>query len=99
MTTFDEREQAFEAKYTAELLARFKAEMRRNHDLAIWAAGRLGREGTEAEAYATRMMRIALDAHGDAAFLDRIAADLDGVETRETVEAKLRDLETVQTRD
>ena len=42
MTTFDEREQAFEKKYAHDAEMQFKAEARRNKLLGLWAAGLMG---------------------------------------------------------
>ena len=50
MTTFDKREDAFEAKFARDEELRFKAEARRNKLLGLWAAEKLGKSGDEAEA-------------------------------------------------
>ena len=52
MTTFDERENAFEAKFAHDEEMQFKAEARCNKLLGLWAAEKLGKSGEEAEAYA-----------------------------------------------
>jgi len=49
MTTFDKREEPFERQFVHDEVVRFKALARRNKRLRLWAAGRLGRTGTEAE--------------------------------------------------
>ena len=41
MTTFDEREHAFENKFAHDEELRFRAEARRNKLLGLWAAGSL----------------------------------------------------------
>ena len=52
MTTFDDREKAFEAKYEHDEQLKFKVTARRNKLLGLWAAGLLGKTGADAEAYA-----------------------------------------------
>ena len=43
MTTFDKREEGFEAKFALDETLRFKAEARRNKLLGLWAAEKLGK--------------------------------------------------------
>ena len=52
MTTFDEREKAFEQKFEHDMELRFKARARKNKLLGLWAAGLMGKSGDAAEAYA-----------------------------------------------
>ncbi|MDX1743982.1 MAG: ATPase inhibitor subunit zeta [Ruegeria sp.] len=52
MTTFDERENAFEAKYAHDEEMQFKAQARCNKLLGLWAAEKLGKSGDEAAEYA-----------------------------------------------
>jgi len=47
MTSFDERENAFEAKFAHDSELQFKAEARRNKIVAHWAAGLLGKTDDE----------------------------------------------------
>ena len=42
MTTFDDRERAFENKYAHDEEMRFRAEARRDRLLGLWAAGLMG---------------------------------------------------------
>jgi hypothetical protein len=56
MSTFDEREKGFEAKYKHDQETRFKVTARRNKLLGLWAAEQLGLSGTEAEAYARNVL-------------------------------------------
>ena len=52
MSTFDSREQAFEAKFAHDEEMQFKAQARCNKLLGLWAAEMLGKSGDAAEAYA-----------------------------------------------
>lgn len=58
MTTFDEREKAYEAKFAFDADLKFKAESRRNKALAEWVGAKLGLTGEALEAY-TREVRKA----------------------------------------
>jgi hypothetical protein len=50
MTTFNEREKAFEKKYEHDQDLKFKVNARRNKLLGLWAAGLMGKSGADAEA-------------------------------------------------
>ena len=52
MTTFDDRERGYEAKFAHDADLRFRAEARRNRLLGEWAAGLLGKMGDDARTYA-----------------------------------------------
>src|SRR5262249_46549554 len=52
MTTFDDREKAFEKKFEHDQELQFKVNVRKNKLLGLWAAGLMGKRGEEAEAYA-----------------------------------------------
>ncbi|NDH02760.1 MAG: DUF1476 domain-containing protein, partial [Marivivens sp.] len=52
MSTFDDREKAFEDKFAHDAEMQFKAEARRNKLLGLWAAELLGKSGEDANAYA-----------------------------------------------
>jgi hypothetical protein len=68
MTTFDKREEGFEKKFAHDEELRFKANARRNKLLGMWAAGKLGLSGPEAEAYAKDVVMAALEGSGDDVF-------------------------------
>ena len=52
MTTFDDREKAFEAKYRLDQETTFRVTVRRDKLLGLWVAERLGMTGPEADSYA-----------------------------------------------
>jgi hypothetical protein len=54
MTTFDDRENAFENLYAHDAEMQFKAEARRNKLLGLWAAEKMGLAG---DATPPRLMR------------------------------------------
>ena len=75
MTTFDERERNYEAKFAHDADLRFKAEARRNRLLGEWAAGLLGKTGDEARAYALTVVTSDFAEPGDMGGLVRDLAD------------------------
>ena len=64
-TTFDKREEGFEKKFAHDEELRFKASARRNKLLGIWAAGKMGLTGAEAEAYAKEVVMADFEEAGD----------------------------------
>ena len=77
MTTFDEREHAFEAKLAHDEELKFKARARRDKRLGLWAAGKLGKTGAAAEDYASRLVATAIAKDGAGHILKTIRADFD----------------------
>ena len=65
MTTFDERERSYEAKFAHDADLRFKAEARRNRLLGEWAAGLLGLSGDDAKRYALTVVTSDFDHPGE----------------------------------
>ena len=82
MTTFDKREQAFEAKLAHDEELKFKANVRRNKWLGLWAAEKLGKVGVDAENYAATLIAADLEEAGDEDVFRMVRADFDkaGVE-------------------
>jgi hypothetical protein len=82
MTTFDQREQAFEAKLAHDEELKFKANVRRNKWLGLWAAEKLGKTGAAAEDYATSLIAADLEENNAEEIFKTIRADFDaaGVE-------------------
>ncbi len=76
MTTFDKREEAFEKKFALDEEQKFKAEARRNRLLGLWAAGKLGKSGDAASAYAKEVVAAEFEEGGDAAVLRKVRGDL-----------------------
>ena len=76
MTTFDERERAFENKFAHEQDVHFQAIARRNRNIGLWAAERLGRSGALADAYAASVVATGIAQAGDSIVVEKIRADL-----------------------
>jgi hypothetical protein len=60
MTSFDERENAYEVEFAHREELRFKVREQAVKLLALWAAERLGKSGRAAEAYAKDIVAIDL---------------------------------------
>jgi hypothetical protein len=76
MTTFDKREQAFEAKFVHDEELRFKAMARCNKLLGNWAAGQLGLTGDAATAYANELVIVNLQNQTAEDTVRRVSNDL-----------------------
>ena len=76
MTTFDEREKAFEKKFEHDQDLQFKATARKNKLLGLWAAGLLGKSGADAEAYAKEVVMADLEVPGDHDVIAKLGKDL-----------------------
>lgn len=77
MSGFDKREETFEKKFAHDEELRFKAMARRNKMLGLWAAGKLGLTGAEAEAYAKTVVLADFDEPGDEDVFRKVRTDFD----------------------
>jgi hypothetical protein len=75
MTTFDERERDFEARYKHDQELQFKVKARRNRLLGMWGAERMGLSGDAAREYAKEVVEAEFHG-GDRNVIDKICADL-----------------------
>jgi len=89
MTTFDERENAFENLYAHDENMKFKAEARRNKLLGLWAAGLLGKSGDAADSYAREVIVADFEEAGHEDVVRKVAADLGDLADADTIRAKL----------
>ena len=76
MTTFDDREKAFEKKFEHDQELQFKATARKNKLLGLWAAGLMGKTGADAEAYAKEVVMADFEKPGDSDVIDKLVKDL-----------------------
>ena len=85
MTTFDDRERAFESKYAHDEELRFRVIARRNRLLGQWAAKLMGLSDAEADAYAKDVIRADFEEAGDEDVIRKLLGDLTaaGIETDE----------------
>lgn len=77
MTTFDDREKAYEKKFALDQDLKFRAEARRNKMLAEWAAAKLGILGDALEDYVKAVRRADLEEKGDDDVFRKIRKDFD----------------------
>lgn len=89
MTSFDDRENAFEAKFAHDADTQFRPEARRNKLLGLWAAGLLGKTGDEAAQYAAEVVASDFDEAGIEDVVRKVAADLDGRASADEIRAKM----------
>jgi hypothetical protein len=75
MTTFDERERAFEKKYSMDQEFKFKAKARRNKLVGEWAAAKLGLSGAAVGNYIKKVVDADVVGAGDGAYR-RLKTDL-----------------------
>ncbi|WP_395623578.1 DUF1476 domain-containing protein [Sphingomonas daechungensis] len=95
MSTFDDRERAFETKFAHDEEMKFRLVARRNRLLGEWAAGKMGLTEAEAESYAKDVIRADFEEAGDEDVIRKILGDLTaaGIETsddeiRQTLQLK-----------
>jgi len=84
MTTFDKREDAFEKQFAHDADLRFKAEARRNKLLGVWAAGLLGKKGTEADSYVRSVIEADLEQAGEEDVFRKIRHDFDAAKVAQS---------------
>ncbi|MBO6853469.1 MAG: DUF1476 domain-containing protein [Marivivens sp.] len=92
MTTFDDREHAFEAKFAHDAEMQFKAEARRNKLLGLWAAELMGKSSDEADAYAAEVIKADFAEAGDEDVYRKVSGDLGDLADEATVRAKMKEL-------
>jgi hypothetical protein len=95
MTTFDDRENAFEAKFAHDSEMQFRAEARRNKLLGLWAAGLMGKEDDAAATYAMEVVSSDFEEAGDEDVVRKVVADLAGKASADEVRAKMKELLSV----
>lgn len=92
MTTFDDRENAFEAKFAHDEEMQFKAVARRNKLLGLWAADLMGKSAEEADAYAKAVVIADFEEAGHEDVVRKVAADVGDLATADQIRAKMEEL-------
>lgn len=92
MSTFDDRENAFENKFAHDEEMRFKADARRNKLLGLWAADLLGKTGDDAEAYAKEVVISDFEEAGHEDVVRKVAGDLGDKSSAEEIRTKMAEL-------
>jgi len=88
MTTFDDRENAYENKFAHDEELKFKAEARTNKLLGLWAAELLGMSDEAAADYAKTVIHADFEESGHEDVIRKVTGDLAGKADADTVRAK-----------
>jgi hypothetical protein len=75
MSTFDRRRDGFEKKFALDEEQKFKALVRRNKLLGLWAAEKMGLTGTEAAEYAKQVIKTDFSEPGEEDVFRKISED------------------------
>lgn len=89
MTTFDDRENAFENKFAHDEEMNFKAHARCHKLLGLWAAELMGKSGDEADAYAKEVIISDFEEAGHEDVVRKVAGDLGDLADADTIRAKM----------
>lgn len=89
MTTFDDRESGFEAKFAHDEEMQFKAQARANKLLGLWAAGLLGKSGDVAAGYAAEVVKSDFEEAGHEDVYRKVAGDLGSKATEAEIRSKM----------
>jgi hypothetical protein len=92
MSSFEDRENAFENKFAHDAEMQFKADARRNKLLGLWAAGLMGKSGDAAAAYATEVVKSDFEEAGDEDVFRKVAGDLGSKASEDDIRAKMKEL-------
>ena len=100
MTTFDEREQAFEAKFARDEEMAFRIIARRNRLLGVWAAELMKLTPEEADAYAKAVVHAEFEEAGDDDVVRKLLGDLTaaGIDVDEVTVRRALDERSVEAR-
>ena len=89
MSTFKDRENAFENKFAHDQDMQFKANARRNRKLGLWAAGLLGISGDQADAYVMEVIKADFQEAGHEDVVRKVAADLGDKSSADEIRTKM----------
>ncbi|MDE0880391.1 MAG: DUF1476 domain-containing protein [Sphingomonas bacterium] len=100
MTTFDDRERAFENKYARDEEMAFRIVARRNRLIGQWAATLMKLTPEEADAYGKSVVHADFEEAGDDDVIRKLIGDLSaaGVETSEADIRRALDEQTIEAR-
>lgn len=100
MTTFDDREKAFETKFAHDQEMAFRVTARRNRLVGTWAAEQMGLTPEETDAYAKAVVQADFEEAGDEDVVRKILGDLvsAGVDTDESHIRAALEAKTIEAR-
>ncbi|ALR21968.1 MULTISPECIES: DUF1476 domain-containing protein [Sphingobium] len=76
MTTFDDRERAFENMFAHDAEMQFRIQARRNRLVGEWAAARMGLTPEETDAYAKAVVQADFEEAGDEDVIRKLLGDM-----------------------
>lgn len=76
MTTFDDRERAFETKFARDEVMAFRITARRNKLVGAWAAALMKLTPEEADAYSRSVVHAEFEESGDEDVIGKLLGDL-----------------------
>ncbi len=100
MTTFDDRERAFETKFARDEEVAFRITARRNRLLGQWAAGLMQLTPAETDAYAKAVVQADFEEAGDEDVVRKLLGDLTaaGVDVDDAAVRRALEEQTVEAR-
>jgi hypothetical protein len=100
MTTFDDREHAFENKFARDEEMAFRVTARRNRLLGQWAAALMKLTPEETDAYSKAVVQAEFEEAGDEDVVRKLLGDLTaaGVETDEAMVRAALDANAIEAR-
>ena len=100
MTTFDDRERAFETKYARDEEMAFRVTARRNKLLGQWAAKLMNLTPEETDAYSKAVVKAEFEEAGDEDVVRKLLGDLTaaGVDVDDAMVRKAIDDQAVEAR-
>lgn len=75
MNTFDDRKKTFERKFAHDQDITWKATVRRNNLIGLWAAEKMGLTGQQADDYAKSVIAADFEEVGDQDVIRKLEAD------------------------
>jgi hypothetical protein len=76
MTSFDNREQAFEAEFSRNEEMQFRIHARRNKLIGLWAGEKMGLTAAEADPYAKSVVQADFEEAGDEDVIRKLMGDM-----------------------
>lgn len=95
MSSFDDRENAFENKFAHDAETEFKIAARSNKLLGQWAADLLGKTGEDADAYCLDVIKSDFEEAGHEDVVRKVAGDLNGKASADEIRSKLAELAVI----
>ena len=89
MSTFDDRENAFENKFAHDAEMQFKAEARANKLLGLWAAELMGKSAEDAAEYAKEVVKSDFEEAGHEDVYRKVSGDLADLADEATIRGKM----------